>query len=108
MTHHKQVLSAMQAWNHSSLFTEHIAEEDLVASAFRVHRRRSSVNSSERAALLQNALLSLQRLQMALIGQDLELSWVNQLLAYVQQAQSVDPAQTPEEQFNYLYQLRKW
>jgi len=98
----------MQAWKHESLFTEHIAEEDLVASAFRIHRRRSSINSSERAVLLQNVVYSLQRLQIALVGQESELSWVNQLLAYVQQAQSLNPAQTPEEQFNYLYQLRKW
>ncbi|KAI7124005.1 hypothetical protein KC343_g18901 [Hortaea werneckii] len=84
------VLSAMQSWKHESLFTEYVAEEDLLATSFRAPRRRSS------------------RLQSALVGHEQELSWAYQLHAYVQQLQGIDPAQTPEDQFNCLYQLRKW
>ncbi|KAI7098609.1 hypothetical protein KC316_g21451, partial [Hortaea werneckii] len=29
------VLSAMQSWKHESLFAEYVAEEDLLATAFR-------------------------------------------------------------------------
>jgi hypothetical protein len=107
LAHQPQVLSAMQSWRHESLFADLIAEEDTLARAFRAPTP-APINYSERAAILQNTFYSLQRLQMGLVGHDLELSWVNQLLAYVQQLQNLNPAQTPEEQFNYLYQLRKW
>ncbi|KAI6868025.1 hypothetical protein KC343_g9846 [Hortaea werneckii] len=102
------VLSAMQSWKHESLFAEYVAEEDLLATSFRAPRRRSSVSAHERASILQNVLYSLQRLQSALVGHEQELSWAYQLHAYVQQLQGIDPAQTPEDQFNCLYQLRKW
>ncbi|RMX72410.1 hypothetical protein D0869_14647 [Hortaea werneckii] len=103
-----KVLSAMQSWKHESLFAEYVAEEDLLATAFRAPRRRSSVSAHERVSILQNVLYSLQRLQSALVGHEQELGWAYQLHAYVQQLQGIDPAQTPEDQFNCLYQLRKW
>lgn len=98
----------MQSWKHESLFAEYIAEEDLVGSAFRSHRRQPSINPSERATILQNTLAALQRLQMALGGSELELHWVNQLTTYVQRLQTLDPARAAEEQFSQLYYLRKW
>ena len=98
----------MQSWKHESLLTEYITEEDLVASSFRTHRRRASVNPFERSGILQRTVQSLQRLQMALAGHELELSWVTQLLTYVQRLQSLNPPQTAEEQFSQLYHLRKW
>lgn len=98
----------MQSWGHESLFAEDIAQEDLVATAFRTHRRKPSVSPSDRSAVIQNAAYSLQRLQMALVGNELELSWVNQLSAYVHQLNNLNPSLSAEEQFNYLYQLRKW
>lgn len=98
----------MQSWRHESLFTEYIAEEDLLATAFRAHKRRSSIGPHERASIIQNVLFSLQGLELALVGQELELSWVHHLIAYVQQLQGVDPSQTAEDQFNCMYQLRKW
>ncbi|KAI6793294.1 hypothetical protein KC363_g4927 [Hortaea werneckii] len=42
------------------------------------------------------------------LGHEQELGWAYQLHAYVQQLQGIEPAQTPEDQFNCLYQLRKW
>ncbi|KAK6398462.1 hypothetical protein LTR65_000013 [Meristemomyces frigidus] len=104
----RSILTAMQSWKHESLFADYIAEEDLSATAFRSPLQDSSVDPTERHALLQNALYALQRLQMSLTEHDMELSWVNQLFAYVQRLQGMNAAQTPEEQFNYLYQLRKW
>ena len=99
----------MQSWRHESAFAaEYMIEEHAVASAFRDYARRSSVDSSERNAVLYNTTYCLRKLQVALLGHEVELSWVNQLLAYVQQLQVLDPAQTAEAQFNYLYQLRKW
>ncbi|KAH9828227.1 Sterol uptake control protein 2 [Teratosphaeria destructans] len=105
----QSVLAAMQSWKHESIFAEFIAEEDMLAVALRDSSRKASpIDPSERVAILHTIQYSLQRLQMTLFGHELELSWVNQLLAYVQQLQSLHLVQPPEEQFNCLYQLRKW
>ena len=98
----------MQSWKYESIFAEFIAEEDLVGNSFRTHRRRPSVNPTERSAILHRTVQALQRAQMALAGHDMELHWMNQLITYVQRLQSLNPAQTPEEQFSQLYYLRKW
>ena len=98
----------MQSWKHESVFTEYIAEEDLFAASFQSHRRRQSVSSAERNAVLQNTIHALQRLRLALAGCDHELQRTNELLEYVQRLQGVDPPESPEEQFNHLYYLRKW
>lgn len=98
----------MHSWKYESLFAEYIAEEDLVATALRTHRRQPSINPAERATVLQNTTLALQRLQMSLRGQELELHWINQLLTYVHRLQTLTPPKTAEEQFSQLYYLRKW
>ena len=98
----------MQSWRHESLFAEFIAEEDLVAASIRTPRRPSSAKPNERAAILQSAIQSLQRLQLTLVGHEHESSWVGQILAYLYRLQTSAPAQTPEEQFSHLYMLRKW
>lgn len=98
----------MQSWAHDSIFAEWLAEEDLVATSFRAHRRQSSVDSRERNTILQRAAHALQRAQVALAGQDTELHWIGQLLTYVQRLQGIGPARTPDEQFSQIYYLRKW
>jgi hypothetical protein len=98
----------MQSWKYESLFAEFIADEDLIATSFRTHRRKPSINPTERASLLHQTVQALQRAQMALIGNELELHWMNQLITYVQRLQSLNPAQSAEEQFSQLYYLRKW
>ena len=98
----------MQTYKYESIFTELIAEEELVSNSFRTHRRRASVNPTERSTILHRTLQGLQRAQMALAGHEQELHWLNQLMTYVQRLQSMNPAQTAEEQFSQLYYLRKW
>lgn len=98
----------MQSWKHESLFTEYVAEEDILATAYRLHQRRPSVDPTEKITILQNAAYALQTLRATLPGHELELHYISQLLVYIQQLQGLSPAQTPDEQFNYLYQLRKW
>jgi hypothetical protein len=98
----------MQGWGQQSLFADLIAEEDLVAHSFRAHRRRSSLNTSDRDTLLQSICQSLQQIHMFLIGHEMEAHWISQLLDYIQRLHATTPAQTPEEQFNHLYTLRKW
>ena len=98
----------MQSWKYESLFAEYITDEDLVATCFRTHRRKPSINPTERATLLHQTVQALQRAQIALIGNDVELHWLNQLITYVQRLQSQNPAQNAEEQFSQMYYLRKW
>ncbi|KAK0930417.1 hypothetical protein LTR29_016750 [Friedmanniomyces endolithicus] len=104
----QSVLAAMQSWKHESLFVEYIAQEDLLTAAFRLRRRSSSVDPTKKGAILQNAAFAMQTLRATLVGHELELHYINQLLVYVQQLQGLGPIQTPEQQFNHLYQLRKW
>lgn len=103
-----QVLTTMQSWKHESVFAEYIAEEDLFAASFQSHRRRQSVSSAERNVVLQNTIHALQRLRLALAGHENELRRTSELLEYIQRLQSIDPPESPEEQFNHLYYLRKW
>lgn len=103
-----QVLGTMHSWKYESIFAEFITVEDLVATSFRTHRRKPSINPTERAALLHQTVQALQRAQMALVGNEVELHWLNQLITYVQRLQSLNPAQSPEEQFSQMYYLRKW
>ena len=107
-TNNGQVLNAMQSWKHESIFTELIAEEDLIAESFRTHRRRASINVADRAAIIQTVVQSLQGLQYGLVGLDMEAYWVEQLLSYLHRLQATAPAQTPDEQFQQSYMLRKW
>ena len=79
-----------------------------MAASLRMHSRKPSINTAERSSILQNTTQALQRLQMALRGQEPEQHWANQLSTYVQQLQSLNPARTPDEQFSQLYYLRKW
>jgi hypothetical protein len=51
---------------------------------------------------------SLQRLQPYLSQNDQETKWVDQLKGYLDRLRSSGQAQSPEEQFNQLYALRKW
>ena len=103
-----QVLTLMQSWKYESIFAEFITEEDLVGTSFRTHRRRPSVNPTERGAILHQTAQALQRVQIALVGHELELHWLNQIITYIQRLQSLNPPQTAEEQFSQLYYLRKW
>lgn len=103
-----KIMFTMRSWKHESIFAEYVTEEDMANPAARVPRRRPSVSSSDRAAAFQSTLYYLQRLQTALYGHDLELSWLNQLFAYVQHLQTSRLAETPDEEFGLLYQMRKW
>jgi hypothetical protein len=51
---------------------------------------------------------SLQRLQPYLNRNDQETKWVDQLKGYLDRLRASAQPQTPEEQFNQLYALRKW
>nr|POE85230.1 hypothetical protein CFP56_67387 [Quercus suber] len=104
----QSVLSTMHSWKHESIFAEYISEDDLFASSLGAHQRRSSVDQAESRMILQSIIGPLQMLQLSLAGQEYELDRVNQLLTYLQQLQTLKFPQTPEQQFNNLYQLRKW
>lgn len=98
----------MQAWEHQSIFSEYLAEEDLVANALQSHRRPRSLIPSERTSILQDVEQALTRLELSLAGQERELHWISQLRALIQGVAAQEPARTPVEQFGQLYHLRKW
>lgn len=97
----------MQAWNHESIFADYVVEGDLMASSFML-RRQASMSSNDRTAILQNAIQTVQHLQVSLIKHETESTWIQQLLTYVTSLSQCEQAQTPEEQFNQVYILRKW
>lgn len=98
----------MRSWQHVSPIIDMVVEEDLAGSTYHVYQSRTTVGTSERITILQNNAIALQRLQLALIGNENELQWVNQLAGYNHHLQKLPTIQTAEEQFNCLYQLRKW
>ena len=66
------------------------------------------VTLDQRAAILRSLVDALEQLQVGLIGHDLELHWIDQLLAFVYRLQTAPPAATIDEQFQHTYMLRKW
>lgn len=95
----------MSNWRHESLFAEYIDFDEMASAR---DARRSSQGLHDRQLVLHNVINALQHLKPYLTGRELELSWIEHLLNYVQRLQASAPAQTPEEQFSHLYVLRKW
>lgn len=99
----------MQSWQKDLLFREMFPDKFMRARALNhEQQRRGVVSLQERNNLVNATVDALQRLQVSLVGHDLELHWTGQLLAYMYRYQASTPAQTPEEQFEHAYVLRKW
>ncbi|KAI9690425.1 MAG: hypothetical protein M1822_009388 [Bathelium mastoideum] len=111
MTGTKTVLSNMQPWKQESIFADYIASQGLMSHQISGHSSGTAVTPETRQQhllILQNLHASLQRLQTILTSNEELASWMQQLQSYVQRLQSSSPAQTAEQQFSYLYVLRKW
>ncbi|KAL9066250.1 MAG: hypothetical protein Q9157_007211 [Trypethelium eluteriae] len=107
----KTVLSNMQPWKQESMFVDYITSQGLTSHQFSGHTSGTPVTPDARQQhllTLQNLHNSLQRLQPYLISHENMASWIQQLQSYIQRLQSSSPAQTAEQQFSYLYVLRKW
>ena len=101
----------MQPWRHESLFADYIAEHtpmpdrhfmNPVCTPISQEARREQMNA------LADIHASLQRLQPYLVRNEQESKWVDQLKGYLDRLRSSSQPQSPEEQFNQLYALRKW
>src|SRR5579871_420657 len=101
----------MQAWREESIFSEYLSQQTVLAlqplngeSTFQVTQdtRRDHVQTLQR---IQEALGGLQHY---LSAYEHESKWVEQLNGYIHRLRTSNPAQSPEEQFNQLYALRKW
>jgi len=103
----QSVLAAMQSWKHESLFADLVNDEEFFADLSTMPTS-ITVDTTERTAILQSTMQSLQRLQLSLIGDETEAYWIGQLIAYLQRLHASVPAQTADEQFSHLYLLRKW
>jgi hypothetical protein len=101
----------MQPWRHESLFADYIAEHTPMPNRHFMNPISTPMSQDARREHL-NALAdinaSLQRLQPYLSRTDQETKWVDQLKAYLDRLRASSQPQTPEEQFNQLYALRKW
>ncbi|KAH7407025.1 hypothetical protein DE146DRAFT_606989 [Phaeosphaeria sp. MPI-PUGE-AT-0046c] len=107
----KTVIQSMQAWRNESLFADYIAEHspmptrhfmNPISTPLSQDARRDHLNT------LTDIHASLQRLQPYLSRSDQETKWVDQLKGYLDRLRTSGQPQTPEEQFNQLYALRKW
>lgn len=94
----------MEGWKHESLFADIIN----IIPSLRFEDPRPLPSLQERQAVLTSIVSSLQRLQPSLAGHEAESQWIAQLLGYVRTLLGSQPAQTPAEQFDQLYRLRKW
>jgi hypothetical protein len=101
----------MQTWRHESLFADYITEHTPMANRHFMNPVNTPLAQDARREHL-NALsdihASLQRLQPYLNRNDQETKWVDQLKGYLDRLRTSAQPQTPEEQFNQLYALRKW
>jgi hypothetical protein len=101
----------MQPWRHESLFADYIAEHTPMPNRHFMNPISTPMSQDARREHL-NALTdihaSLQRLQPYLSRNDQETKWVDQLKGYLDRLRASNQPQTPEEQFNQLYALRKW
>lgn len=107
----KTVIQAMQPWRHESLFADYIAEHTPMPNKNFMSPISSPISPEtgrEHSVILSDIQSALQRLQPYLNRHDQEGKWVDQLRAYIDRLRASSPAQTPEEQFNQLYALRKW
>ncbi|EOA85255.1 hypothetical protein ACJQWK_06942 [Exserohilum turcicum] len=107
----KTVIQSMQPWRHESLFADYIAEHTPMPNRHFMNPISTMVSQEARREHM-NALAdihaSLQRLQPYLVRNEQESKWVDQLKGYLDRLRSSSQPQSPEEQFNQLYALRKW
>jgi hypothetical protein len=106
-----KIISAIQPWKHESMFPEIIAEYGIDANQNYKNPVSSLVTPEarrEHLSTLQNIHNSLQKLQPYLSRYDQESKWVDQLRSYVERLRASNAPQSPEEQFNQMYALRKW
>jgi hypothetical protein len=107
----KTVIQSMQPWRHESLFADYIAEHTPMPNRHFMNPISTPISPEARREHM-NALVdihaSLQRLQPYLVRNEQESKWVDQLKGYLDRLRSSSQPQSPEEQFNQLYALRKW
>jgi hypothetical protein len=107
----KQVIHSMQPWSHESLFADYISEHTPMPSRHFMSPISTLVSQDARnqqLITLADIHNSLQRIQPYLSRNDQESKWVEQLKGYLDRLRASNQAQTPEEQYNQLYALRKW
>ncbi|OJD34563.1 ubiquitin carboxyl-terminal hydrolase 2 [Diplodia corticola] len=111
MTGIKTIVNAMQPWRHESAFADYIAEQGATVSQSFMNSAGSFVAPDARRdhlSTLQLVHSHIQRLQPYLANYDQECKWLEQLKGYIERLRISNPPQTPEDQFQQLYALRKW
>ncbi|KAH9872274.1 hypothetical protein IAQ61_005109 [Plenodomus lingam] len=107
----KTVIQSMQPWRHESLFADYIADNTPMPNRSFMNPVSTPISQDARREQLNTLLeihASLQRMQPYLNRNDQETKWVDQLKSYLDRLRASNQPQSPEEQFNQLYALRKW
>lgn len=101
----------MQPWRHESLFADYITEHSPMPNRHFMNPISTPTTQEARREHLNTLAeihASLQRMQPYLNRNEQETKWVDQLKSYLDRLRVSTQPQTPEEQFNQLYALRKW
>lgn len=107
----KQIIQSMQPWRHESLFADYITEHTPMPNQHFMNPISTPITPEARREQLNTLVdihTSLHRMQPYLNRNDQETKWVDQLKSYLDRLRASSQPQTPEEQFNQLYALRKW
>lgn len=107
----KTVIQSMQPWRHESLFADYIADHTPMPNRHFMNPVSTPISQEARREQLNTLVeihASLQRMQPYLNRNEQETKWVDQLKSYLDRLRASSQPQTPEEQFNQLYALRKW
>jgi hypothetical protein len=100
----------MQDFRGESIFADYLAQQPISPSQTFSSESSFPITSEvrqEHFTLIQSIQSALQRVQPYLSTTENEGRWTEQLSAYMERLKTSSPAQTPEEQFSQLYQLRK-
>ncbi len=100
----------MQPWKNESSLQNIILEQDFAITLTfpaLIQSPPSRASHADYLGTLHQIFASLENLQPHLNGRVRESSYVEQLMDYIQRLLRVQPAQSPEEQFNHLYIFRK-
>ncbi|KAK8158007.1 hypothetical protein BKA80DRAFT_291393 [Phyllosticta citrichinensis] len=111
MTGIKTITSAMQSWRHESAFSDYITEQASNPPQTLSNNAPSFISADARRghlATLQLVHSNIERLQPYLVNYEQESKWLDQLKGYIERLRVSNPPQTPEDQFQQLYALRKW
>lgn len=105
-----QVIEAMDAWKHESLFGDFIAESSTFPTAppSPTPDHKSHQPSQADLDVFQRTLQQLQKVEAYLKQQKQDYKSIQQLISFLKGSRKVSPSLSPAQQFERLRPLRTW